>query len=525
MRQAALLKQPRNSRRKLSGQVSLTSPVGGLNSRDSIADMKPEDAIQLDNWFPGTSDIRVRRGYSSHATGLGAQVQSLMAYNKSDGTQKLYAAAGTSIFNVTNAGAVGSAEVTSLSNAIWHHVNYMDSSGTNWLCCFNGTDQPRYHNGSAWVTITASSTPAITNVTTSLLDKPFTHKRRLWAVEKNSLSCWYLPADGVGGGAAEINLNGIVKRGGKIIKAGSWTIDAGEGLDDYWVAITSEGEVVVFEGTDPSAAATFSLVGVWHVGEPIGDRPMVKYGGDLLILTKQGVYPMSKALSSSEVAPNVAMTDKIQSDINSAATSFSGNFGWELFLFPKAEMLILNIPEKVGSDQIQYAMNTLTGAWGKFTNIEANCWELFGGDAYFGSNGKVFKFWSQDKDDTSNINAEAKQAFSYFGSRGLIKHFKMIRPILLSDGNPSFSAALNVDYEDVPVNASLTFSPITGGVWDAARWDAGLWGGDLAVIRDWQTLVAVGTAAALRLQSQSGGTTNELRWEATDFLYEVGDVL
>ena len=288
--------------------------------------MKPEDAIQMDNWFPQTSDIRVRRGYSSHVTGLGAQVQSLMAYNKSDGTQKLYAAAGTSIFNVTSAGAVGSAEVTSLTNAKWQHINYMDSSGTNWLCAFNGTDSPRYHNGSAWITITASSTPAITNITTSLLDKPFTHKRRLWAVEKNSLSCWYLPADGVGGGATEINLNGIVKRGGRIIAGGAWTIDAGEGLDDYWVAITSEGEVVVFEGTDPAAAATFSLVGVWHIGEPIGDRPMVKYGGDLLILTKQGVYPMSKALSSSDVAPNVAITDKIQSDVSNASTLYSTNF-------------------------------------------------------------------------------------------------------------------------------------------------------------------------------------------------------
>jgi len=252
---------------------------------------------------------------------------------------------------------------------------------------------------------------------------------------------------------------------------------------------------------------------------------MVKYGGDLLILTKQGVYPMSKALASSDVAPNVAITDKIQADVSNASALYSTNFGWQLFLFPQAEMLLLNIPEKVGSGQIQYAMNTLTGAWGKFTNIEANCWELFGSDAYFGGDEKVYKFWSQDKDDTSNIDAEAKQAFSYFGSRGLIKHFKMIRPILLSDGNPSFSAALNVDYEDVPVNASLTFSPITGGVWDTARWDAGLWGGDLAVIRDWQTLVAVGTAAALRLQSQSGGNPSELRWEATDFLYEVGDVL
>lgn len=52
--------------------------------------------------------------------------------------------------------------------------------------------------------------------------------------------------------------------------AETWTLDSGEGLDDYLVVTTSEGQVGVFRGTDPTSVATWGLVGVWNLGEPIG---------------------------------------------------------------------------------------------------------------------------------------------------------------------------------------------------------------------------------------------------------------
>lgn len=59
MRQAVLSRRPGAAK---SQSLSLPSPIGGLNARDSVANMKGTDALQMDNWFPQTTDVAVRRG-------------------------------------------------------------------------------------------------------------------------------------------------------------------------------------------------------------------------------------------------------------------------------------------------------------------------------------------------------------------------------------------------------------------------------------------------------------------------------
>ena len=92
-----------SSRQNQTAQtVSLPAPVGGWNARDSIAAMPPFDAVIMDNWFPDTDYVKVRKGYTNHVLGITGQVESLMQY--SSGTmRKLFAAATTSIYDVVAA--------------------------------------------------------------------------------------------------------------------------------------------------------------------------------------------------------------------------------------------------------------------------------------------------------------------------------------------------------------------------------------------------------------------------------------
>ena len=59
--------------------------------------------------------------------------------------------------------------------------------------------------------------------------------------------------------------------------------------------MSSGGDVVVYQGIDPMAA-DFTLVGRYYVGKPLGRRCMCRYGSDLLILTAEGLIPMSRLL-------------------------------------------------------------------------------------------------------------------------------------------------------------------------------------------------------------------------------------
>lgn len=522
-RQPQLIKQPPGARRRNSQTTSIPAPVGGWNVRDSVANMNPTDANIMENWFPNTGYVQVRKGWEEHVTGIGAQVETLMPYNEADGTETLFAIADGDIYDVTSSGSVGSAEVTGLTNARWEYVNFYNSSGISYLCAFNGVDNPRYYDGTNWTEITGASSPAITGVTPSDLNNPWIHKRRMWLVENDTLSAWYLPVDAVGGAASEFDLAGIFMMGGFLIAGGTWTRDAGNGPDDYQVFVTSEGEVAVYQGTNPASADTWALVGVYRIGEPIGRRCLMKFAGELLVICKDGVYPMSKAIQSSVTNPRAAITDKIEGAMSQAAERYSNNFGWQLLFFPSGDMLMLNVPVGEGFSQQQYVMNTITGAWGQFTGVESNCWAMLNEEPYFGGDGFVGKFWSVQNDNGNNIQADMQQAYSYFGDRGSIKRFSMIRPLISSDGSPNILAALNTDYSDEKPTASLSFSPITAGVWDSGLWDSAVWGTGLVELKNWQSVAAVGTSAALRLLAASQNIS--VRLQASDYVFERGNVI
>ena len=523
MRKPTFSKSPPG--RQVSQTYSLPAPVGGWNTRDSAANMAETDAMEIINYFPETNDIRVRKGTKEHVTDIAsnAEVESLMTYNNPDGTETLFCAASDSFYDVTTAGSAGAAVVGSLSNARWQHVNFTNSSGTSYLCTFNGIDSPQFWDNSSWTAITGVSTPAITGLTTSDIINCAVHKRRMWLVTINSLKAFYLPVDSVGGKARAIDLGGIATKGGYLMAIGTWTLDAGEGADDYWAAITSEGQVIVYIGTDPTSSSTWSLKGVWDIGEPIGRRCLKKFNGDLLIITVNGVIPLSRLVVSASTDPNVAITEKINKSMTDASANYRANFGWEIHHFPQADMLLVNIPVSEGRDQEQYAMNTITSSWGRFKNIDANCWAILEKNSYYGGSGRVYRFWNDLDDNGADIDADLRQAESYFGAKGQLKYFKSLRPVLSASGTPSVLSGINVDYQTSLLTGPLSFSPISVGLWDIGLWDAAIWGGDLVLFNDWQTFSIMGTSGAFRLKSSSAGI--EVRLQSSDHVFEYGGII
>jgi len=257
--------------RAKSRSVSVTAPVGGWNARDSLADMPPADAVIMLNWFPLTTEVTLRKGYTEWATGISGQVESLFVYAGST-TNELFAAAGGSFYDVTATGAVGAAVVTGTSNSRWQYVN-ISTTGGNFMYVANGVNKPYLYNGTTWTAIDAVSTPAITGVTTTTLNNPITFKNRLWFIQDSTLVVWYLPTDSIGGAANKIDMSAVAQLGGYIVCHYTWSLDAGDGVDDYYVAVTSMGEIIIYQGTDPSSLTTFSLRGVWQLGHPVTTAP------------------------------------------------------------------------------------------------------------------------------------------------------------------------------------------------------------------------------------------------------------
>ena len=349
-------------------------------------------------------------------------------------------------------------------------------------------------------------------------------KERLYFVLKDSLDFCYLPVDSINGAVTKFPLGGIFKNGGYLQAMGTWTIDAGYGVDDMAAFVTSNGEVVVYKGSDPSDPNDWALVGLWNIGQTFNRKCMFKFGGDLLVLTEGGLVPLSAGLQSTRLDPRVNITDKIFFAISQATSLYSTIYGWQINYFAKKNMLILNVPALSGTEQ--YVMHNITKSWARFTNIPANCWELSGDDMFFGGDGFVGKFYDTNADAGQNISGFAQQAYSYFESRGQQKRFTMVRPILQTDnGVPTVLCGISTDFETVDLTNQISFNPniLSIGLWDISKWDDANWGGGLVTTKIWQGVTGIGYAGSVSLNVVSQAI--ELHWASTDYVMERGGVL
>lgn len=505
---------------------SQAAPVRGWNTRDGIANMPPGFAVTLDNWFPMTSEIVMRRGSDEHVTSIvdgtmaAVEVETLASYKPKSGDQELFAWADDSIYDVSTPGAVGAAVVSSLTNARWQHTNF-STSGGQFLIAVNGADNLRLYNGTAWAAINGVSTPAITNVGSDDLVHVTVFKERVWYVEVDSLNAWYAAVGAFAGALTQFSLTSVVKKGGYLVAIGAWTRDTGAGADDRIVFVTSQGEVAVYEGINP--ASDFELVGVYEIAKPIGRRCTQKFGGDLLLITTDGVVPMSRVVAQERSKEGFAVTDVIQGSMAQAVSRYSANFGWELFLYSEGSMLLLNVP--VDAEQVQFVMNSYTKAWCRFLQWPAICFAEMDGDLYFGMLGEVRQAWTGTADLEEAIVAETVFNFTYFGDRSSIKQTGLVRPIMSYDVSPgSIKIGIDADFNVKVPGSDIVNVPTAGSVWDTAEWDEAFWSGDPAVQANWYSYTAIGYALAFHTIVESTQSAS-VSLASVDISYKRGSTL
>lgn len=461
----------------------------------------------------------MRGGNSSHATGMTGNGKTLAVYNKMNGQSQMFCTTASGTYNVSSAGAVG-ASVAARTNGKHQWIMYGDGT-SNWLIMVNGVDKPLYYDGTTWTAVDGASTPALTGLTTTEIVGVFASKFRLFFIQNNSLSFWYLSAGAAGGALTEFDLSGVAQNGGYLVAGETWTVDAGDGSDDRVVFITSEGEAIVYAGTNPSAANTWALIGRYQIGRPIGRRCMQRFGGDLVILTENGVFPMSSAIQSEAIDYKLALSFKIEPTFTDSARTAFSTFGWKTTLLPSRSAMIVNVPVAEDGAHYQYVMNTLTKAWCRFIGWNAEDFAVFNRELYFCSGTSVFKAWSGAADNGTNIVFYGKSAFNYFGSPSQQKRFTMFRPVLAVNGSLMFDTDIDVDFKDDPVIGTATYNVSSTALWDSGIWDTATWGAGSEVLREWSSPATdVGYCASGKIKIATNSLS--IKWISNDFIMEKG---
>lgn len=512
---------PTNPRgRQSSRTATLPAPVSGWNARDPLASMSPKYALTLENWFPRATDVELRSGAVAWATGFASQPKRFLAWNGQT-TSELFAATSTGIYDVTASAAIG-ASVSTVTSGELFHTNFSIVGG-HYLIAVNGVDKLKLYDGTTWADIDGVSVPAITGLVTTSLAYVAVIKRRLWFVGKDSTSAWYLPVASIGGALTEFPLGQLFSLGGYLVSMATWTIDGGDGADDYTLFISSKGQLVVYKGSDPASSTTWSHVGTYYVGEPLGRDCFTKFGGDTLLLTQNGLFPLSKALQNATIDRTQALTSIIDTAFAEAVGAYGDLPGWKAVVYPKGSFLLVNIPV-TSSYTIQYVMNLITGAWCKFTGWYATDWIVHDTELFFLNTLRSAQAWTGVSDFGAVITGRCQQAYNSFSPAPREKHFKLLRPTVFTRETIILRYGLDVNYTMSSFDTINTITPASDSLWDSAHWDEVVWAAGEESHRDWGTVASrPGYSASFRLQVATKTTT--VKWASTDFVYQVGGVL
>lgn len=518
----------KSSKHKMTGLPTSTpalmpAPTKGWYVGANIADAPAGTAYILDNAFPQLDYIRMRRGSASWATGMtSATVSTIMTYNGPT-SSKMFAAVSGSIYDVSSSGAVGAAAVTGLNSSA--NLEYVQFTGTggSYLIAVNGQDPAQLYTGSAWTT-----SPAITGLTGNPLAQLAIFKSRVYGVERDTLNVWYLAVDSIGGAATKFSLSSIFKYGGSLIAVASWAISSNSGLYEVFVALTSEGEVAIYDGGYPGDPA-WTIKGLYKISKPLGRRCLLKAGGDLAIMTEDGIVPMSSVMTLDQIAlQNKAVTAPIAPAWRTAVLARQGISGWQIATWPLESMAIVCLPKATAGDATQFIANARTGAWARYLGWDANCFGVYNNQLFYGtSDGRVMQAETGGQDDGKNYTWTVFPSYSHLGSKAARKLVKMVRPRIQASFPIAPQITIKTDYDTTaPANPSANPISATGAVWDTAKWDIDVWPADLSDQSAWGAAQGLGMVVSPVIQLTLSTTqTPDIRLTATEVLYEGANSL
>lgn len=491
--------------------LSLSAPIRGWNTRDALDAMDPLDAVQLDNLFPDANGVSVRNGYQSYATGLGGPVQTLAEYY-AGGTRKFLAAANGKIFDVSASGAVGAPLATGFTSDLWQTVAFLSR-----LFFMNGSDTMQIYDG----TTVANAT--FTGVTLSTLTAGFQYMNRLFFWDTHTTGFWYAPLNSITGALKFFDLASLAPRGGNLTAMTTYSMDGGNGVQNFAVFIMSSGDCLIYFGTDPGDAMNWSLVGIYALSPPVSPRAVCNYGSEAFLTTYDDHIPLKtqlQAVRDGGLPPRSKISGAVQAAV--AANGGSGT-AWQALYYPKGRRLIFNIPNPDGSTY-QHVQNTsiqyedpktgqMTSPWCRFVNMDAHCWGLFNNNLYFGSDGGiVYKADTGNLDVLGTVNAIGQQAWNTFNDP-MRKQATAMRPVLATNGSLTYTFSIGFDYGNINIPITIVTNAV-GSPWDTSPWDTSPWSAEQTISTLWSASGGSGVAMSVALNIAA---TQSVSWLRTDF--------
>lgn len=514
----------------------IPAPMAGINAQAGLSEMAPNEAIFLKNIYPSRYGCRVRSGYVEFATDVGTGgVRTIIPYVGSEsGENKLFATAEDGIYDITTGGASPSLELAfgtvDTESGYGHWAGMVTTAGHFLAYCDESNGYKLYTESTGlWTTVTmGGGAGQVSGVDPATFAFVTLFKSKLWFVVKDSSEAWYLPTGSISGAATLFDFGNKFKHGGSLVALYNWTIDGGEGLDDYLVAISSTGDVVIYKGNDPSSASDFVQHGSWYIGQtPVGRRIAGSFGGELYILSAYGVIPLTKLIAGALIQQeDIYISRKINPLINEQMRATRTTLGWEVRLVPSDNLLMISTPKRTGLEYLQFVQALNTEGWAAFIDIPYNTGDVWLDNFYIGDTDNRVLLYTGNADNVAldgtgaqDIEFSLLQIFQEEGVVGAYKRTQFIRPVFIASAALAYVAEARYDYNLTEVFGAPSASSVSGALWDVAVWDSALWSVELSTVDSLRGGSGMGRTIAIGI---NGNTQAETILVRTDLHKDQG---
>lgn len=509
---------------KQASAMTIPAPTRGIVDSENLAFTRPGSAVICDNWVPTMRGVKLRGGCIKWCT-LPERVPVVSAFEyQSANEQRMFAGTATNLYDVTAATAIvikagqtsGNYVAAQLSNAADNHMIVANATGDDLL---------RY-DGLTWETLSSGYVPAA-GKPTNIVGPPgatavaqnltyvWKYRNRLYFIEGGTMNAWFLPTNAVGGELKMIPLSGAASRGGKLLFGAVWSLDAGDGTDDKCCFFTDQGEVLIFTGSDPTSITNWRQEGRYQLAPPMGMNAHMQVGGELLVMTVDGIVPLSQAVSKDRSQLDMALVTRDIRRMWRDEVALKRHLPWTMRNWEEYGGIFVTWPGGTPGNRYCGVINSATGAWCRFVGWDATCFVKMRKDLFFGTqDGVIMQADRTGYDDGVPYVATLVTGWGALGQRLAQTTWLQARCTFEAGTREVFTPQVTavVDYDVLlptppPVGQDLT--PLED-VWDQGLWDQAKWDQAQSVTRRgilntmWVSIGTTGFTHAGVVQAQIG---------------------
>jgi len=486
-------------KRQTAKTARIPAPYKGVDSRTPFAAGAQDVCIYSYNLVPNDGGVALRKGYGRYQTelddGNGLSVNTIIPFDgtAADGSEdRLFAATNEGIWDCSVEGATPVLKVTFSDQredaGYGAFITYITDGADKVMLfadSFNGLFTYDVATD-AWAQSTGITGPTEANINFVTV-----HKQRIWLIERDSADAWYLDMGAITGTATQFFFGSKLRNGGALRGLFSWTVDGGKGVDDLFVGVSGAGDVIVYQGDDPSAAALWAIRGVYYIGTlPRGPNFATEQGGELYLLSTFGVISMTDLLNGVAISSSQQnnATARIAGELRQRLSKEGSESGWAIRSIPSEGGILISTPVRPGGRAIQYYYNLTVGGWGFWRDLDIRSFNTWKSTVVFGDGSLRVLFMNKELDDVIfpptpgvfngvPIEFSILTSFSALEAPALFKRVKFIRPDVISSEEPVFAVAARYDYALTEGTIPISLAPPSvDALWDADLWNLAVWG-------------------------------------------------